>query len=186
MIKASIKTLKFPYVFWFFNQAYPCAIDIEQGIYKNLEKKTDYKIKELNKIYFLALKYLPILILFYFSFSIYDFIPNKINLLEFLFALFLTLAVNMLENLARKIAVGAILIFTLFVGFYLDESFFVCAYVLKYFILFSALLLFVLDSKVRAFLLLKNNQVVSGFCLDKENLGESQKNNLIYKVEGAE
>ena len=174
--KLSIRTTKFPYFFWGFNRAYQCELDFKTRIYKNLKTNTSYTFEPLNVYIFLLLKYFPILIIFYFTFSIWDFAFNKFTLSAYILALFLVYAVNFLENLARKVGVGILIIITLALSFLLKD-YFLLAYVFKYFLLLSVCIIFYLDLRLRPFCLLRGSRVVSGFCLDKESCLENEKGN---------
>lgn len=182
MIKRlNIRTTKFPYFFWGFNRAYQCELDFKKRIYKNLETNTSYAFEPLNVYIFLFLKYFPLLILFYFTFSIWDFAFNKFTLSAYILALFLVYAVNFLENLARKVGVGILIIITLALSFLLKD-YFLLAYVFKYFLLLSVCIIFYLDLRLKPFCLLKGSRIVSGFCLDKGSYPEIEKGNKKSKT----
>ena len=177
MIKRlNIRTTKFPYFFWGFNKAYQCELDFKTRIYKNLETNTSYAFEPLNVYIFLLLKYFPLLILFYFTFSIWDFAFNKFTLSAYILALFLVYAVNFLENLARKAGIGILIIITLALSFLLKD-YFLLAYVFKYFLLLSVCIIFYLDLRLKPFCLLNGSRVVSGFCLDKGSYLEIEEDN---------
>ncbi|MBX7491218.1 hypothetical protein [Helicobacter turcicus] len=196
-IKTPIKTSKFPYFFWGFNKAYPCELDFIRQSYINTEANTKYAFKEMNFYVFLGLKYIPVLFAFYFSFSRYDFAFNKHTLSAYILALFLALMINTLENLARKIGVALLIAFSLLLS-YLISDVFLIAYVFKYFLLFSVLILLYLDSKLMPFYLMDKGRIVSNFLIPKELLKQSgipkdsktnlkenqeQKESIAYKVE---
>ncbi len=114
--KLVLRTAKFPYFFWSFNRAYTCELDFENHTYKNLDKKTHYVFRDFNPYVFLSLKYLPILLVFYFCFSMYDFSFNKNTIVAYALAFILTLSVNFLENLARKFTSAMILLLSFGIG----------------------------------------------------------------------
>lgn len=174
--RLNIRTTKFPYFFWGFNKAYQCELDFKTRIYKNLETNTSYAFEPLNVYIFLLLKYFPLLIIFYFTFSIWDFAFNKFTLSAYILALFLVCVVNFLENLARKVGVVILVAITLGLSF-LIKDYFLLAYVFKYFLLLSVCVIFYLDLRLKPFCLLKESRVVSGFCLDKKSCLENGKGN---------
>lgn len=171
-MKVEIKTLKFPYMFWFFNRSYLCEVDFKAKTYSNIECDTKYTIRPLNSYAFLALKYLPLLFVFYFGFSADDFSFNKRIVISYVLAFCLLLNINFLENLARKIGIFAVLCVSIFAGFTLDSVFLICALSLKYFILLSTFLLAFIDSKCACFELMKDNKVVSHFLVNKNLVRE--------------
>ena len=164
-IQAKIRTTKFPYVFWFFNTSYQCKIDLQNNIYQNLDRSTEYRIKKLNKYVFLFLKYFPIVFLMFFAFNIYDFIPNKQNMIAYGLAFLMVCSINFLEDLMRKSATGALIIIAIALGISTGETFLICAYLIKYFILLSVILLFAIDCKYNCFCILKNEKTISNFLL---------------------
>ena len=113
--------------------------------------------------------------MFYLTFSIYDFYPHKNTITAYILALFLSLVINLLENLARKIGIIFLIAFALLLSF-LIKDFFLVAYVLKYFILFSVFIIFYLDTKEQAFSIIKNNKVVSHFLISKTFLKDNYEN----------
>ena len=167
-----LRTAKFPYFFWSFNRAYTCELDFTNYTYKNLEKQTHYVFKDFNSYAFLSLKYLPVLLVFYFCFSMYDFSFNQNTIVAYALAFILALSVNFLENLARKLTSTIILIFSFGIGFFM-ENYFLVAYVLKYFLLLCVFLIFYLDLGLKPFSLIENNKVISHFLLSKEMLREN-------------
>lgn len=167
-----IRTTKFPYFFWGLNKSYKCDLDFSQGIYKNLDVGTQYKFKKLNSFSFLALKYSPILFVFYFTFNRFDFTMNNLTILAYLFALILASAINLFDNLVRQVLSISIILVAVIVGFFIDEIFLV-AYVLKYFLLFSVLIMIFVDSRLQAYSILNSNgKVVSNFTILKEKKDE--------------
>lgn len=116
-MKVKTRTTKFPYFFWGFNKAYECELDFNKALYKNLEIKTQYCFKPFNRYVFLFLKYLPVLLIFYLTFSIYDFFPNKMIISAYVLALFLALIINFLDNLGRKFGIFFLVLFTLIIRF---------------------------------------------------------------------
>ncbi len=110
------------------------------------------------------------------TFSVWDFAFNKFTLSAYVLALFLVCAVNFLENLARKVGIGILIIIALALSFLLKD-YFLLAYVFKYFLLLSVCIIFYLDLRLTPFCLLKGNRVVSSFCLDKESCLENEKGN---------
>lgn len=167
-----LRTTKFPYFFWGFNKAYTCELDFTNYSYKNLEKGTQYSFKLFNFYTFLALKYLPILIAFYFCFSIYDFNFNKRAIVAYVLAFILALSINFLDNLSRKVTSIAILVLSLLIGIFIND-YFLIAYVLKYLLLFSVILIFYLDLHLQPFSLLENNKIISHFLINKTSLKEN-------------
>lgn len=167
-----LRTTKFPYFFWGFNKAYTCELDFTNHSYKNLEKGTQYSFKPFNFYTFLALKYLPILIAFYFCFSIYDFNFNKRAIVAYVLAFILALSINFLDNLSRKVTSIAILVLSLLIGIFIND-YFLIAYVLKYLLLFSVILIFYLDLHLQPFSLLENNKIISHFLINKTSLKEN-------------
>ena len=170
----NIRTTKFPYFFWGFNKAYECELDFEAKTYKNLEVNTSYSFEPLNVYVFLLLKYFPLLFIFYFTFSIWDFAFSKFTLSAYLLAFFLAYVVNCLENLARKAGVAVLIVITLGLS-YLIKDYFLLAYVFKYFLLLSVFIIFFLDLKLQPFCLLSGRKVVSCFCLDKKSYTNQEK-----------
>lgn len=170
--KLVLRTAKFPYFFWSFNRAYTCELDFANHTYKNLDKKTHYVFRDFNPYVFLSLKYLPILLVFYFCFSMYDFSFNKNTIVAYALAFILTLSVNFLENLARKFTSAIILLLSFGIGFFM-ENYFLVAYVLKYFLLICVFLIFYLDLGFKPFSLIENNKVISHFLISKEILREN-------------
>lgn len=173
-MKITTRTTKFPYFFWGFNRAYECELDFNKGIYRNLEVKTEYCFKPFNYYIFLFLKFSPIILIFYATFSIYDFFPNKMTISAYTLALFLGLVVNFLDNLARKIGIAFLVILTLFLSFMIKD-YFLIAYVFKYFILLSVCIIFYLDLKLTPFSILKENRVVSHFLIPKILLSKEKQ-----------
>lgn len=165
-MKLMLRTTKFPYVFWAFNRAYECELSFEKNTYTNLEMKTAYTFKAFNFYLFLILKYFPIFIIFYFTFSIWDFYFSKSTISAYILALFLSCIVNILEHTARKIGVGILIVLTLFLSYFIQDVFLI-AYVFKYFILFSVGIILYLDLHLRVYCLLQNNKVVSHFLVPK-------------------
>lgn len=174
-MKLNIRTTKFPYFFWGFNKAYLCELDFKKNLYYNLEANTEYEFKSFNSYIFLFLKFFPLIIVFYLTFSVYDFYPHKNTITAYILALFLSLVINLLENLARKIGIIFLIAFALLLSF-LIKDFFLVAYVLKYFILFSVFIIFYLDTKEQAFSIIKNNKVVSHFLISKTFLKDNYEN----------
>lgn len=173
-MKITTRTTKFPYFFWGFNRAYECELDFNKGLYRNLEVKTEYCFKPFNYYTFLLLKYSPILLLFYLTFSIYDFFPNKMTISAYILALFLGLVINFLDNLARKIGVVFLVFLTLFLSFMI-ENYFLIAYVFKYFIFLSVWIIFYLDLKFVPFSILENNKVICHFLIPKILLSKEKQ-----------
>lgn len=175
--KMNIRTSKFPLIFWSFNKANECELDFKNSI-ANFEKLNDknekiytkYSFKKLNKFAFLALKYLPIFLILFFTFNRYDFSFSKVNLISYAVALILTSAVNLLENLTRQITSIAIILFSIILGFYMKDIFLV-AYVLKYFLLFSICVMIFIDSRLSAFSLInEKGKILSNFLIPSEFL----------------
>lgn len=154
-----LRTTKFPYFFWSFNQAYECELNCSNNTYKNIERSTSYYMRPFNPYVFLILKYFPVLFVFYFSFSIYDLPLSKKVVVAYSLAFLLVLGINTLDNLMRMMASLMILLSTLILGFYI-EDYFLVAYVLKYFLLLSLLLLFCLDCRLSPYSLLNENKKV--------------------------
>lgn len=171
--KLTLRTAKFPYFFWGFNKAYICELDFTYHIYKNLDKQTQYAFKAFNPYLFLALKYLPILLIFYFCFSIYDFSLNQNTIIAYALAFILALSVNFLEHLARKFTSIIILMLSCGVGFFI-ENYFLIAYVLKYFLLICVFLIFYLDLRLKPFSLIEDKKIISHFLVSKELLKGNQ------------
>ncbi|HEF8412114.1 TPA: hypothetical protein SGZ87_001651 [Campylobacter jejuni] len=169
MIKTlTIKTTKYPYIFWSFNTGKKCEVDFNNLTYKNLELDNHFKIKKMNFYCFLILKYLPILVIFGISFNIYDFYFSKRTIFAYVLAFLLIISVNFLDNLLRMIAIFSILFFGVFASFYTND-YFIIAYALKYFILLSVLLFLYLDTKFEVFSIVKDNEkIISHFLIRKE------------------
>lgn len=166
-MKVVLRTTKFPFFFWGFNRGYECELDFKNMHYENLESKTNYAFEKFNFYGFLALKYLPILFIFYCTFSRFDFYPSRMNIAAYVLALFLAVIVNLLEQIARKIGVVLLVIFTAILSYFIGEIF-LLAYTFKYFLLFSVCIIFYIDLRFMPFSLLKGEKVVANFLLDKE------------------
>lgn len=164
-----IRTSKFPFIFWSFNKAYKCELDWQKLKYKNIEKNTEYNFKPFNKYLFLFLKYIPIILIFYFCFNKNDFAFEKNTIISYIFACVLTTSFIFLENFTRKITNIAILIFVIGIGFYLNNLFLI-AYTLKYFLFISLILLFFLDTRFQSFSIISNNKIISHFLINKKIL----------------
>lgn len=162
-----IRTTKFPYFFWSFNKAYKCNLDFSKGEYENLEKQTHYKFTMFNRYAFLSLKYVPIVIILLLCFSIYDFIPSKIMVASYILALFLTISVNLLDNMVRKVACGGIFALSILAGWLIGD-YFLIAYVIKYFLFLSLILIFYLDYGLIPYSLIKDDKVLAHFLIKKE------------------
>lgn len=162
-----LRTTKFPYFFWSFNKAYKCKLDFVKGNYENLEKDTHYKFKIFNRYAFLAIKYLPIVVVLYMCFSIYDFIPTKPLIVAYILALFLTIAINLLDNLSRKLGALGIMVLAVGAGYLLGDYFLV-AYVIKYFLFLSLLLMFYLDYGLVPYSIIKDDKVVAHFLMRED------------------
>ncbi|EAH8851386.1 hypothetical protein EWV09_08125 [Campylobacter lari] len=147
-----IRTTKFPYFFWSFNKNCKCLVDFENNRYQNLEltNNCSYNIKPFNFLFFLFLKYFFIFVVFYFVFNKYDFYLNTRNIICYCLALVLILSVNFLDNLSRKILILIIFIMAIFLSFFTND-FFLFAYMLKYFIFLSVLLLIYIDFNFRIY-----------------------------------
>lgn len=162
-----LRTTKFPYFFWSFNKAYKCQLDFLKGNYENLEKATHYKFKIFNRYAFLAIKYLPIIAILYLCFSIYDFIPTKPLIVAYILALFLTITINLLDNLSRKLGVLGIMLLAIVAGYVLG-NYFLVAYVIKYFLLLSLLLMFYLDYGLVPYAIMKDEKIVAHFLIRED------------------
>jgi|GEM_PF-1613785 hypothetical protein len=172
-----IRTSKFPLIFWSFNKANECELNFKENIAtfikfsdENEKIYTKYSFKKLNKFAFLTLKYLPIFLILLFAFNRYDFSFSKVNLVAYAVALILASAVNLLENLTRQITIIVIILATIFLGFHL-ENFFLVAYALKYFLLFSICVMIFVDSRLSAFSIInENGKILSNFLISSEFL----------------
>lgn len=171
-MKINLRTTKFPYIFWSFNKAYLCEFDIQRQSYLNLELESakKYKIKSFNLYAFLALKYCPILLIFFLCFTRYDFYANERNIIAYTLAFLIALSVNLLDNILRQIVSFTLLILALIIGFMIDDIF-LLPYTLKYFIFLSIFLLFGLDLRQYCFAIYnEKGKVIAHFLVSKNFL----------------
>ncbi|EFW5251558.1 hypothetical protein U0P67_000871 [Campylobacter upsaliensis] len=172
----NIRTAKFPYVFWSFNKAYFCELDFKKQSYLNLELENakTYNFKPFNTYAFLALKYLPLVLVLFFCFTRYDFYLNERNVIAYTLAFLVALSINFLENLLRQVVSVGILICALIIGFIINDIF-LLPYVLKYFIFLSIFLLFALDLKQKCFAIYdENHKLITHFLVPKMNFMEEK------------
>lgn len=176
-MKLYLRVAKFPYVFWSFNKAFLCELDFKEQSYFNLERKEakKYHFKPFNFYAFLALKYLPLLLILFICFTRYDFILNERNIIAYILAFAIVLSVNFLENILRQILSLILLASALIIGFIIGDIF-LLPYTLKYFIFLSILLLFALDLRQKAFAIYdENKKVLTHFLIPKGILKEKLK-----------
>ena len=155
---------KFPYVFWAFGRAIECQAQNNTISWSD----KSFEFKKMSKWTFLALKYLPIILIFFLLVTKYDFGTDRIKLISYLFSILLFLAFFYLENLLRQVAVATILVASFIMGWYLGMSSMI-AYVLKYAIILFCFFMFFVDLKLNAYELIQNGKIVSHF-LTKEKL----------------
>ena len=180
-MKLFIRTTKFPYLFWSFNRAFECEIDLKKESYKNLNMDTQYKIKPFNYYMFLLLKYLPLGFLLYFCFSIYDFNFNKLMITSYIFSILLLITINVFDNLTRTLLSVIILAVAGCIGIFTMNEPFIIAYVIKYFIFLSMIIFFILDLKIRPYSLLnENHRVVSHIMIPKHLVSKELDSNLEF------
>lgn len=167
----NVKTTKFPYFFWSFNQSFKCDINFDKLTYKNLEVNFKlYKIKSFNFYLFLTLKYFPIFVVFFIVFNIYDFYLNQRNILAYTLAFCLVLGVNFFENLTRQIMFFLTFCVSCAMAYLIDD-FSLPAYTLKYFIFLSVLILLYFDFKFKIFEIVdENNKAIAHFLISKKYL----------------
>lgn len=169
----SVLFSSFPYLFWFMRQnKQNVSIDLSNMELKNAEGKI-YQLKKFNKAYFLAIKFLPVILLFGLVFNKYDFVFTQAKFFQYTAGLILaTLAFYGKKTLSY-------IVFFLFLVsgfFFLDNVVFAMNYfflsvpfAMKYFFLFVIFYSFVFDLNKTVYSVKNNNITVSHIILERVN-----------------
>lgn len=158
----SVLFSSFPYLFWFMRQnKQKVSIDLSNMELKNAEGKI-YQLKKFNKAYFLAIKFLPVILLFGLVFNKYDFVFTQAKFFQYTAGLILaTLAFYGKKTLSYI----AFFLFLVSGFFFLDSV----AFAMKYFFLFVIFYSFVFDLNKTVYSVKNNNITVSHIILERVN-----------------
>lgn len=174
-----IRYTKFPYIFWSSTKPFETEISFEEKILniKNTENGKyieNCTFKRMNIVWFLVLKYLPLIVFLAIAITKYDFMLEKTKLLSYCFALALLIPV-LLENIARKISLIFIFLALLGVSFSIDD-FSLVAFSLKYFILLFCVITIFIELKYLPFSVIKEDKVIAHFLIKKNELNLFKNN----------
>lgn len=160
---------RFPYFFYM-----PISETAELDLNKKTIKKTEfdennevlevreYKIEPMNNAVFLAIKYLPILIILFFVYTKYDFTLSKEKVIQYAMAFGVAFFVSAFSKFIYVILGVALVASGIF---FIDDI----AYILKYFFTFLLILSFVLELDSQVFKVYRNDKLVGQILLKKEN-----------------
>lgn len=168
-MKLKLRFTKFKYIFWSFGKNVLCDIDFN-GNKLTTEGGNVYHFRNMNPFYFFVCKYLIIGLFIFILFNRYDLSLSQSKILSYAFGLILTLFVFTSEDIKRQILITLTFVFATIVSFYLGDITLI-GFAIKYFVLFSILIMFGLDFTYKPYELLDNeNKVITHFLIQKKIL----------------
>lgn len=174
-MELKLRFTKFKYVFWSFGKNVLCNLDFKENKLAT-EGGNHYNFREMNPIYFFICKYLIIGLFIYVLFNRYDLVINQSRILSYVFGLILTLFVFTSEDIKRQILISLTFVFAVIVSFYLGDITLI-GFAIKYFVLFSIIVMLGLDFTYKPYELLDNeDKVVSHFLIQKKILKKDNIN----------
>lgn len=170
----SLRFTKFKYVFWSFTKKVNCQLnDTTKELHT--EGGQNYTYKEMNIFAFFFCKYLPILLFLGILFNKYDFYFSQNKLLSYIFGAVATIFVFSSEELKRQILLGITFGFAVVASFYLGDMTLI-GYGIKYFVLFSILVMFYLDFMYKPYELYdQDGKLYTHFLIRKQDLNIDTK-----------
>lgn len=160
---------RFPY-FFHLPITETAELDLKNKTIKKTEFKDDgevlevrdYKIEPMSNVIFLAIKYLPILLILFFIYTKYDFTLSKDKILQYAIAFGVAFFVSVFSKFIYVTLGVALIVSSIF---FIDDI----AYILKYFFTFLLILSFVLELDSQVFKVYRNDKLVGQILIKKEN-----------------
>jgi len=154
-MKSIIKVTKFPYLFYSTKEIEGNITGDEISI-----KDKKYSLEKFNKIYFLLIKYLPIIIFFILIFNQYDFSFANVKLIQYIGAIFIFILAVSFNGIGVLISSLILMGFAILgiIGIIPLERLDI-SYVVKYFVFIYVIYMFINDFKSKIFGIKKNGKL---------------------------
>lgn len=173
-MQLKLRFAKFKYIFWSFGKNVLCNLDFKENKLTT-EGGNVYNFREMNPIYFFICKYLIIGLFIFILFNRYDLSMSQNKILSYAFGLILTLFVFTSEDIKRQILIGSTFVFAVIVSFYLGDITLI-GFAIKYFVLFSIVVMFGLDFTYKPYELLDDEKKVITHFLIQKNILKKKEN----------